>query len=211
MLLIPGFRRLKEWAYAGAFFTYLGAAVFHLCAGDGFSVWVDPLVLCAFTVASWALRPSSRRWVPGAAAAAPRGGYSRTAIVLYWVVTVMIAFPILSGGIVELTDHYTGTTVQGMLQFGYPVYFTRFLGFWKVAAGIALLVPRFPLIKEWAYAGIIFDLTGAIATHIFCHSAAFHFISLGILIVLTLISWRLRPGLAGKQEVVRGQLTVQEI
>jgi uncharacterized membrane protein YphA (DoxX/SURF4 family) len=190
VLLIPGFRRLKEWAYAGAFLTYSGAAVFHMCVGDGFSVWVDPLVICMFTVASWALRPSSRRWVPGGAGAP--GGHSRARIVVYWIVTIMIAFSILSGGIAELTDHYAGTTVQGMLQLGYPVYFTRFLGYWKVAAGITLLVPRFPLIKEWAYAGIVFDLTGAFATHIFCHSAAFHLISLGVLIMLTMVSWRLR-------------------
>ena len=59
-LLAPRFPRLKEWAYAGAFFNYTGAAASHLLAGDR-AGWAGPLVLAAFTLASWALRPASRR------------------------------------------------------------------------------------------------------------------------------------------------------
>jgi DoxX-like family len=61
-LVAPRFPRLKEWAYAGAFFNYTGAAASHLLAGDGADKWVGPLVLAAFTLASWALRPASRRF-----------------------------------------------------------------------------------------------------------------------------------------------------
>ncbi len=60
-LFIPGFLRLKEWAYAGAFFNYTGAAASHLFAGDPAARWVVPLVIAGFTLASWALRPSARR------------------------------------------------------------------------------------------------------------------------------------------------------
>jgi DoxX-like protein len=61
VLLVPRFARLKEWAYAGAFFDYTGAAASHLLAGDGSGEWVGPLVFAAFTLASWALRPPTRR------------------------------------------------------------------------------------------------------------------------------------------------------
>jgi hypothetical protein len=60
-LLVPRFPRLKEWAYAGAFFNYTGAAASHLLAGNGPSQWVGPLIFSAFTLISWALRPTSRR------------------------------------------------------------------------------------------------------------------------------------------------------
>lgn len=61
VLLLPRFSRLKEWAYAGAFFTYSGAIASHFLTGDGAELWVPPLVLAIFTLASWALRPAERR------------------------------------------------------------------------------------------------------------------------------------------------------
>ena len=61
VLLLPRFPRLKEWAYAGAFFNYSGAAASHLLAGDAAARWVGPLVLCVLTLVSWAMRPASRR------------------------------------------------------------------------------------------------------------------------------------------------------
>jgi hypothetical protein len=61
VLLLPRLLRAKEWAYAGAFFNYSGAAASHLLAGDVSGKWVGPAMLGAFTVASWALRPQERR------------------------------------------------------------------------------------------------------------------------------------------------------
>jgi hypothetical protein len=61
VLLVPRFPRLKEWAYAGAFFNYAGAAASHLLAGSRGSQWVGPLALAGFTIASWSLRPKTRR------------------------------------------------------------------------------------------------------------------------------------------------------
>lgn len=63
-LLVPGFPRLKEWAYAGAFFTYYAAAASHLAVGDGFGVWGGPAGYGIILLASWTLRPSSRRLAP---------------------------------------------------------------------------------------------------------------------------------------------------
>ncbi|MGN9795917.1 DoxX family protein [Streptomyces sp. OZ13] len=60
-IVVPGFRMIKEWAYAGIFFTWSGAVVSHLAQGDGLVSWGPPLMFLAFAVASWALRPADRR------------------------------------------------------------------------------------------------------------------------------------------------------
>jgi hypothetical protein len=61
VLLVPRFPRLTEWAYAGAFFTYTGAAASHLAVGDGVALWWGPVVFAAIEAVSWLLRPSARR------------------------------------------------------------------------------------------------------------------------------------------------------
>jgi len=81
-----------------------------------------------------------------------------------WIATTLIALSLLSGGAAELA--HQRETVEGMVHLGYPVYFVTILGFWKVLGAIALLVPGFPRLKEWAYAGVIFDFTGAAASHV---------------------------------------------
>ena len=60
-IIVPGFPRLKEWAYAGSFFQFSGAVASHLLAGDGFGSWLGPLVFLMFVIVSWALRPADRR------------------------------------------------------------------------------------------------------------------------------------------------------
>lgn len=87
VLLLPRFPRLKEWAYAGAFFNYAGAAASHMLAGTGAKNWVGPLVLSAFTLASWALRPAGRRLESSGPAQATRPAA--------WVVPVLIAAAML--------------------------------------------------------------------------------------------------------------------
>ena len=115
--------------------------------------------------------------------------------IAYWTTTILIAFFIGGGGLAQVA-HVKGT-VDGFVHIlGYPAYFVTILGVWKVLGPIAILVPRFPRLKEWAYAGIIFDLTGAAAS-----SAAvggfggygFHIIVPLILAGLTMASWALRP------------------
>jgi hypothetical protein len=60
-IIAPRFPRLKEWAYAGSFFTWSGAVASHLLAGDGVDAWWPPLMFAMFAIASWALRPADRR------------------------------------------------------------------------------------------------------------------------------------------------------
>lgn len=189
VLLMPRVPRLKEWAYAGAFFTYSGAAVLHISVGDHAGGWAAPALYALFTVASWALRPASRRLVADPEKKAGRSGRSK--MIGYWIATAVMAFVLISGGVAELTEQTY--TIKGMLSLGYPVYFTLLLGCWKITGGIVLLVPRWPLVKEWAYFGIFLDMSGAFMTHIACHSEAQHLIWTGIFSVLTVVSWALRP------------------
>ena len=109
----------------------------------------------------------------------------------YWVVTAMVGFFIGSGGAAELAR--VPGNVEGLVQLGYPEYFATIIGFWKVLGAIAILVPGFPRLKEWAYAGIFFNMTGAAATGLFTHSAEWHVIVDIVLASLTVVSWALRP------------------
>lgn len=188
-LLPPGFARAKEWAYAGLFFTYTGAAISHLAMHDTDKAW-GPLIFAGLTVVSWALRPASRR-LNMTPAPVEEHRSSKSKIVGYWVTTGIIEFVVLSGGLADLFQR--GATVDGMLHLGYPLYFVILLGAWKVLAGIALLVPRFPLLKEWAYAGVIFNMTGAVASHIVMGDEAARIIWPLFFAGCAMMSWALRP------------------
>jgi hypothetical protein len=109
----------------------------------------------------------------------------------YWASTAMIAFAMLSGGMAELAQR--PETVEGMALLGYPSYFIAIIGFWKVLGGMTVLAPGLPRLKEWAYAGIFFNMTGAAASHAATHAATWHVIVTSCLALLTLVSWALRP------------------
>ena len=116
-------------------------------------------------------------------------------IIGYWITTVLVAMPIGSGGVAQI-GQYLHNPPGVVPVLGYPMYFFAILGFWKVAGAIAILVPHFPRLKEWAYAGIFFDLTGAAAS---CAAVGgygaygFHVIAPLLLTVLAVVSWALRP------------------
>ena len=113
--------------------------------------------------------------------------------ILYWITTILVAFP-MSGGATQIWQYYVNP--HGVVPvLGYPMYFFAILGFWKVLGAIAILVPRLPRLKEWAYAGIFFDLTGAAASWaaIGGSGEAFHIIAPLIIAGFALTSWALRP------------------
>jgi hypothetical protein len=113
----------------------------------------------------------------------------------YWTTTILIAFFIGSGGGAQIAQYF-GNPHGVVPVLGYPMYFFAILGFWKVLGAIAILVPRYPRLKEWAYAGIFFDLTGAAASVAAVGSYgayAFHVIAPLILTLFTVASWALRP------------------
>ena len=115
----------------------------------------------------------------------------KTKMIGYWVTTVVLALAMISGGAAELAR--LPGNVEGMVHLGYPLYFMTIIGFWKVLGGIAVLMPRFPRLKEWAYAGIFFNMTGAAASHLVCGDAAWHVVVTSLLAALAIASWALRP------------------
>jgi uncharacterized membrane protein YphA (DoxX/SURF4 family) len=109
----------------------------------------------------------------------------------YWVTTVLTALLIGSGGIMQVMRR--SDAVAGITHLGYPVYFVVLLGVWKVLGAVAIVAPRLPRLKEWAYAGIIFDLTGAAVSHAASGSSAGNVIAPALFAVMALASWALRP------------------
>jgi hypothetical protein len=115
--------------------------------------------------------------------------------IAYWTTTILVAFFIGGGGVSQVAG--VKGTVDGFVHIlGYPAYFVTILGVWKVLGPIAILVPRFPRLKEWAYAGIFFDLTGAAASNAAVGgygAYGFHIIAPLVIGGLTVASWALRP------------------
>lgn len=109
----------------------------------------------------------------------------------YWTTTALIALAFLSGGVVYLAR--AEFAASGLAQLGYPPYFITILGVWKVLGALAVLAPRLPRLKEWAYAGIVFDLTGAAFSHAAAGDPAQKLIAPLVLLGITAASWALRP------------------
>ena len=77
----------------------------------------------------------------------------------YWTTLVLFCAAMGFGAVADLTQN--PSIMEGMKKLGYPDYFVYIIGFWKLAGVIALLLPEWGLVKEWAYAGLFFDLIGA--------------------------------------------------
>jgi hypothetical protein len=118
--------------------------------------------------------------------------------VAYWIATVLIAAETLAGGATDLAHGrnglVTGTPVVDVVtSIGYPVYVLTILGIWKLLGGATLLAPRLPRLKEWAYAGIVFDLTAAAASLTVRGYGAGDVAAPLVLAALAIASWALRP------------------
>jgi hypothetical protein len=111
--------------------------------------------------------------------------------IIYWVSTLWLSLGMLSTGIVQLLKVKEETAF--ITDMGYPVYFLTILGAWKILGVVAVLVPRFPLVKEWAYAGFFIAMSGAIFSHIASGNSMKDLFGPFLLLVLTVISWYFRP------------------
>ena len=131
--------------------------------------------------------------------APPPVAVARRRLAWYWVVTIPVAAELAVGGVWDIARlSFVSTLVT---HLGYPSYFLVLLGTWKVLGAAALVVPRRPLLKEWAYAGAFFTYTGAIVSHL---TRGYDVGEVGVLAVmtaLTVLSWALRP--AGRRVVTR--------
>ncbi len=112
-------------------------------------------------------------------------------IIGYWVATGLLAAAFLAAGAAELAS--APAVVASTLALGYPAYVLTIVGVWKVLTVPALLAPRLPRLKEWAYAGIFFDLTGAAASHAFSGDLPGRIATPLVLLAIAAASWALRP------------------
>jgi hypothetical protein len=116
---------------------------------------------------------------------------SRTRRIGYWITTGLVALALGSGGVGDVLR--VDDIVAGMVHLGYPVYFCVILGVWKLLGAATLLAPGLPRLKEWAYAGAVFDFTGAVLSHAASGDPVTKMIAPLVLAGLTLASWALRP------------------
>ncbi|OBZ11475.1 DoxX family protein [Bacillus sp. FJAT-26390] len=115
-------------------------------------------------------------------------------MVAYWTVTIILAFSIALSGIGQLMRY--GGNADLVTDIGFPLYVTNILGGWKLLGVIAIVMPGFPRLKEWAYSGIFFLMTGAALSHAFANDYGdygFHIILPLFYAALGIASWALRP------------------
>lgn len=111
--------------------------------------------------------------------------------IIYWIATIWLSLGMVSTGIVQLIKMKQETDM--MIKLGYPLYLLTILGTWKLLGVLAVLIPKFPLLKEWAYAGFFFAMSGAVFSHFAIGDDAKEFFGPALLIVLTVVSWYFRP------------------
>jgi len=114
--------------------------------------------------------------------------------IIYWVATLWLALGMVSTGAGQLLKMKDGQgALDSIIHLGYPVYILTILGFWKILGVIAMLMPKSPLLKEWAYAGFFFLTTGAAFSHLASGDSVISVLPSLLLLVLTATSWYFRP------------------
>jgi hypothetical protein len=123
---------------------------------------------------------------------------SKTSKIVYWIATIWLSTGMVSTGIFQLfrarvEGSLSPPGVYGITHLGYPVYILTILGVWKILGVTALLIPKFPLLKEWAYAGFFFAMSGAVYSHIAIGDPFSELIPALSQVVMTVVSWYFRP------------------
>ena len=114
--------------------------------------------------------------------------------IIYWIATIWLALGMVATGTGQLVKMKAGQGGADMItHLGYPVYLLTLLGIWKILGVIAVLIPKFPLLKEWAYAGFFFVMTGAIFSHIALGDLMKEIFPALLLLILIVVSWYFRP------------------
>jgi len=121
--------------------------------------------------------------------------------IAYWIFTVWMCLGMTSSAIVQLIGIKDEVTM--FTHLGFPLYMMKLIGIWKLAGVVAVLAPRFPVLKEWAYAGFVFVMSGAAAAHLIMHDPFGETFPSIFLLTLTLLSWYLRP--SGRKMVMATQ------
>jgi hypothetical protein len=116
-------------------------------------------------------------------------GSGRT--IMYWITTGFVAIAFLITGIGNLIP--IAHIAQDMAHLGYPPYFHTILGTWKILGAIIIVMPRTALVKEWAYAGLMFDLTGAAFSRFALGDGVITIVVPMVIAMVVASSWALRP------------------
>lgn len=111
--------------------------------------------------------------------------------IIYWIATIWLSLGMVATGIIQVLQ--PKEEIDRMTHLGYPLYLLIILAVWKFLGVIAVLVPKFPLLKEWAYAGFFFIMSGALFSHIAVGDGPKEFIGPILLLVLIVVSWYFRP------------------
>jgi hypothetical protein len=111
----------------------------------------------------------------------------KTKTFVYWTATAVIAAELIAGGVLDLV------WPPGLAHLGYPTYLLSILGPLRLAAGVVLLAPRLPRLKEWAYAGAFFELTGAALSILAVGDGIAAAATPMLLAAVAVASWALRP------------------
>lgn len=118
----------------------------------------------------------------------------KAAKITYWIATLWLALGMLSTAAVQLLKAKSGQGgVDSVVHLGYPIYLLSLLAVLKILGVMAILMPRFPLLKEWAYAGFFFVMVGAIFSHAASGDSMSAIFPSLLLLVLTMVSWYFRP------------------
>lgn len=113
---------------------------------------------------------------------------------IYWIATLWLALGMVATGAGQIFKMKAGQGGVDMItHLGYPVYLLTIIGVWKILGVIAVLIPKYPLLKEWAYAGFFFVMSGAICSHIASGDPVIAILPASLLLILTVLSWYFRP------------------
>jgi hypothetical protein len=85
-------------------------------------------------------------------------------LAIYWIATGLMSVGMLGSGLAQII--HAKEMVDLVVPLGYPLYILYIVGVWKILGVIAILVPGFKILKEWAYAGFFFVMTGALISHL---------------------------------------------
>lgn len=114
--------------------------------------------------------------------------------IIYWIATLWLALGMVSTGLVQLFKGKTGAGgADSITHLGYPLYFLTILGICKMLGVVAVLIPKYPLLKEWAYAGFMFIMLGAVCSHVAAADPMKEIFPALLLLALTAVSWYFRP------------------
>lgn len=111
--------------------------------------------------------------------------------IIYWILTIFLSIGMLAGGIQQMLQ--IGGYNEIITKLHYPLYVLSILGVWKILGVIAILIPKFPLLKEWAYAGFFFAMSGAAISHFTVGQSFTEAFPALILLIVTILSWYFRP------------------